>query len=91
MTDKQQTTKNKTRKIKTAQKSHFNKFNDEGVSYLDTLDETILGSMIEKANQAYYSGKEPLLTDNVYDALVEYVLEKYPNNKKAKKVILILF
>ena len=85
MTDKQQSTKNKTRKIKTAQKSHFNKFNDEGVSYLDTLDETILGSMIEKANQAYYSGKEPLLTDNVYDALVEYVLEKYPNNKKAKE------
>ena len=41
--------------------------------------------MIRDANDAYYCNKTPILTDNQYDILREYTLEKYPDNVAAKE------
>ena len=41
--------------------------------------------MLKLINETYYdSDSEPLLTDNQYDILRDYVLKKYPNNKIAQ-------
>ena len=58
-------------------------FRQEGGPALATLSEQELSSMIEVANNAYYCAQEPVLTDNEYDILREFVLSKFPDNKAA--------
>ena len=60
------------------------RFKKEGLSFLKTLTEQELSSMIDEANQAYYGNGEPLMSDDQYDLLREYVMEKYPKNEVAK-------
>ena len=60
------------------------RFKKEGLSFLNTLTEQELGSMIEQANEAYYGNDEPIMSDDQYDLLREYVIEKYPKNEIAK-------
>lgn len=62
----------------------FAEFKKGGVGFLKTLTEAELGEMIKVANDAYYCGGEPLLSDDQYDVLREYTLEKHPENKDAK-------
>ena len=59
------------------------------------MTETELNQLIKEANNAYYCGEDkdkdkdkdinPILTDNLYDILVEYTSEKYPKNTIAKE------
>ena len=49
------------------------------------MTEAELSKMIRDANDAYYCNKTPILTDNQYDILREYTLEKHPNNEAAKE------
>ena len=49
------------------------------------MTESELSSLIREANQNYYCDNKPLLTDNQYDILREYTLEKYPNNEAVKE------
>lgn len=65
-------------------KDLIGRFKKEGLSFLKTLTEQELGSMIEQANQAYYGNDEPIMSDDQYDLLREYVMEKYPKNEIAK-------
>ena len=52
---------------------------------LEVFSEDELTNMLKLVNEKYYdSDSEPLLTDNQYDILRDYVLEKYPNNKTAQ-------
>ncbi len=60
-------------------------FKKEGVSYLKTLTENELSEMIRMANQEYYCSNKSLLTDNEYDILREYTIDKYPDNKAAEE------
>ena len=49
------------------------------------MTESELSLLIREANQNYYCDNKPLLTDNQYDILREYTLEKYPNNEAVKE------
>lgn len=60
-------------------------FKKQGLSFLKQLTEKQLTSMIDKANQIYYGNKTPIMSDDQYDLLREYVMKKYPKNIIAKE------
>ena len=82
------TTMNKTKKVaktdtKVAKidiKKMLSDFAIQGQSYLEKLNEEQLSEMLLEANREYYNLSKPLLTDNQYDILKEYITEKYPAN-----------
>ena len=51
-----------------------------GQSKLDQLNEDELSSMIRAANKNYYCNNKPLMTDEEYDILKEFIEEKFPDN-----------
>jgi NAD-dependent DNA ligase len=55
-------------------------FKKIGISVLENLDEKELTDLIEYANNTYYN-EFPILSDNQYDIVKEYIQNKYPNNK----------
>ena len=61
-------------------KTNIEKFKKYGTPYLDTLAKQILMNMITTANHHYYV-KEPIMTDNEYDILKEYIEDKYPDTE----------
>ena len=64
--------------------NNIDKFKSQGIDILQSLSEDELNQMLKLVIQKYYEEtEESLLTDNQYDILREYVLEKYPNNKIA--------
>jgi NAD-dependent DNA ligase/DNA polymerase/3'-5' exonuclease PolX len=70
----------KTRKNMKPSKSLLTEFSTNGVSFLETLNESQLSEMILEANRTYYTLSKPLLSDNQYDILKEYIETKYPAN-----------
>ena len=66
-------------------KDLISQFKKEGINLLKTLTEQELSSMIDQANQAYYGNGEPIMSDDQYDLLREYVMEKFPQNEIAKE------
>ena len=54
-------------------------FKHNGISVLETLNEKCLTDIIHIANAKYYN-QTPILTDNQYDIIKEYIEQKYPNN-----------
>ena len=60
-------------------------FKKSGISYLHSLDESKIAKMVQQANDAYYNDS-PLLTDNEFDILKEYVERKYPTNAVLKEI-----
>ena len=65
---------------KTSPLSHLKTFQKEGVKYLQKLTPNNLAEMIKFANDAYYN-QEPVVTDNQYDIIKEYLESKSPNHK----------
>ena len=61
-------------------KSNIERFKKQGTPYLDTLTQQYLMSMITAANHYYYV-KEPIMTDNEYDILKEYIEDTYPDTE----------
>ena len=55
-------------------------FKKNGIGVLEKLNENQLSSILREANKAYYN-EEPLMTDNEYDIVKEYIEQKYPSNK----------
>jgi len=51
----------------------------DGISAINSLSEAQLSDMIRYANDAYYN-KKPVVTDNVYDILKEYIERNFPDN-----------
>ena len=70
---------------KTIKKDIIGHFKKEGLSALKTMSERELSKMIRDANDAYYCDKTPIMTDNEYDILREYTMERYPKNKAVKE------
>ena len=62
------------------------KFKQQGMSYLETLSHKDLDQMLLLANNVYYNTKEPLMTDNEYDILKEYIMSKYPSDKAVLEI-----
>uniref|UniRef100_A0A6C0EUS5 DNA polymerase lambda n=1 Tax=viral metagenome TaxID=1070528 RepID=A0A6C0EUS5_9ZZZZ len=54
-------------------------FKKEGIKVLDVLSEADLILMIFAASNKYYN-QEPLLSDNAYDIIKEYIEHKFPKN-----------
>jgi NAD-dependent DNA ligase len=67
-------------------KVDVDKFKQLGMSYLETLSQKELDEMLLLANDVYYNTKEPLMTDNEYDILKEYIMSKYPSDKAVLQV-----
>jgi NAD-dependent DNA ligase len=55
-------------------------FKKNGITVLNGLNENQLSSILREANKAYYN-EQPLMTDNEFDIVKEYVEKKYPSNK----------
>ena len=60
-------------------------FKSNGISILKTLSETQLENIIKIANNKYYN-QIPIMTDNQFDIIKEYVEETYPNNVAILKI-----
>lgn len=54
-------------------------FKHNGISVLEALNEKQLSDIIRTANAKYYN-QTPVLTDNQYDIVKEYIEQKFPNN-----------
>ena len=61
-------------------------FKKNGIHVLESLGEPELSSMIEEANKAYHFNKTPLMTDNEYDILKEYLEQKFPTSAILQEV-----
>lgn len=55
-------------------------FKKNGISHLKTLNENQLTKMLNYAN-VHYRNLQPIMTDNQYDILEDYISEKYPKNE----------
>jgi len=55
-------------------------FKENGISVLNALNESQLSEIIVVANKAYYN-ETPLMTDNEYDIVKDFIAEKYPSNE----------
>jgi NAD-dependent DNA ligase/DNA polymerase/3'-5' exonuclease PolX len=63
----------------------INDFKKNGISVLDALSENQLSRILSYANTAYRN-MEPVMTDNEYDIIQDYVEEKFPSNQVVTQV-----
>jgi NAD-dependent DNA ligase len=54
-------------------------FKRNGISVLDRLNEKTLSQIVDVANAQYYN-ETPLMNDNEFDIIKEYIERKYPKN-----------
>ena len=66
-------------------KNNIKSFQKYGQSFIDKLTEQQLSEMIRLSNKLYYCNNKPILSDEEYDILKEYIEDKYPNNKAIKE------
>ena len=66
-------------------KPQIQNFKKNGINVLHTLSEHELTEMIKLAN-ILYRNFQPIMTDNEYDILQDYITEKYPSNEEVFKV-----
>ena len=64
-------------------KIQIQKIKENGITEIKLMTENELGKLLHKANQAYYCDDKPILDDNLYDTILNYMQEKYPDNKIA--------
>lgn len=81
---------NKTLKIKKIKdksnyKDDINDFKQNGMDTLNKLSEKQLAGILDEASKAYYN-ETPIMTDNEFDIIKEYMENKYPNNKILKQI-----
>jgi hypothetical protein len=60
-------------------------FKGNGITVLAQLNENQLATILRELNDAYYN-EQPLLTDNEYDIVKEYIENKYPSNQVLQDV-----
>ena len=79
---------NKTRKVVPKKKKtneNIKNFKTNGITVLESLNEMELNEIIIMANDQYYN-ENPILDDNQYDIIKEYIEEKYPQNNVIKNI-----
>jgi len=60
-------------------------FKKNGINVLHSLSEHQLTQMLKIAN-ILYRNFQPIMTDNEYDILQDYITEKFPSNQEVFKV-----
>ena len=63
----------------------INDFKKNGISVLEQATETQLSNMLREANKLYYNS-EPVLSDNQYDIIKDFIQEKYPSNSVNQEI-----
>jgi NAD-dependent DNA ligase/DNA polymerase/3'-5' exonuclease PolX len=58
----------------------INDFKKNGISVLGALSENVLSEMVVLSNELYRNQK-PIINDNQFDILEDYIREKFPENK----------
>jgi len=61
-------------------KKMVEQFKKNGISFLEQLSEEQLSSIICESTKAYFN-EQPIMTDNQYDIVKEYIENKYPANQ----------
>ena len=61
-------------------------FKRDGMSHLEKLNQADLDEMIVKSNNVYHNTKTPLLSDNEYDIIKEYITTEYPGDTTVLKI-----
>ena len=67
----------------------IDEYKNGGISILDNLKETTLNDMLTKANDVYRNmgpNEQPLMSDNQYDILEDYIKKKYPKNQIVENI-----
>lgn len=84
---KPSSTSSKTKKLIIIEDSESNinnkikDFKQQGISVLQNLNEEQLISILREANKAYYN-EQPVMSDNEYDIVKEFLEKKYPTNQE---------
>ena len=60
-------------------------FSKKGISVLETLQQKDLESMLQYASKQYYN-HTPVLTDNQFDIIKNFIDKKFPTNKVTKEI-----
>jgi NAD-dependent DNA ligase/DNA polymerase/3'-5' exonuclease PolX len=68
-----------------AEKQQILNFKKNGINVLHSLNEHQLTEMLKLAN-ILYRNFEPIMTDNEYDILQDYITEKYPSNQEVLQI-----
>jgi len=61
-------------------KRKIKEFLENGQPVLEEFNEETLSAMIRAANKNYYCNNKPLMTDEEYDILKEFIEDNYPDN-----------
>ncbi len=61
-------------------------FKKNGIKVLEKASEKELAQMIDAANNAFHCVGKPLMSDNEYDIMREYMEKKYPKNASLEEV-----
>jgi NAD-dependent DNA ligase len=61
-------------------------FKIHGITVLENLKENQITDILKVSNDAYYNTNQPLMTDNEYDIVKEYMERKYPKNEIIEQV-----
>ena len=64
---------------------NIEEFKKHGITILEKLSETQLNKMVEDANSEYFN-ENPILSDNEYDIVKEYLAKKFPKADVLTKV-----
>lgn len=65
--------------------NHIQQFKSDGIELLVKLNQKQLERLLITTNDAYYNN-QPLLTDNEFDIIRDYILDKYPKSTVASKI-----
>ena len=60
-------------------------FKHDGISVLENLNENQCALILKEANKSYYN-EQPLMSDNEYDIVKEFIEHKYPTNAEIKAI-----
>ena len=66
--------------------AHIRQFQQQGTSFLKTLNEPSLAAMIAHANHAFHTAGEPVMTDAEYDILTQYVATRFPRSNAIQAI-----
>jgi len=58
----------------------INSFRKNGIGALNSLSEPQLSSMVAEANKAFHFNKTPVMNDNEYDIMKEFLEKKFPTS-----------